>query len=101
MNIILSTRASLSLSHASRSTFLLIFMTIQLPNVWEDELHNVIHMSYGTSAPLNSQDADGIIFIHFAQILSYGISRIVLKFVTEFPSVFAGSLPHSHLKVEP
>lgn len=42
----------------------------QLPNVWEDELHNVIHMSYGTSAPLNSQDADG-------------------------------SLPHSHLKVEP
>ncbi|KAE8023079.1 hypothetical protein FH972_008828 [Carpinus fangiana] len=42
----------------------------QLPNVWEDELHNVVQMSYGTSAPLNSQDADG-------------------------------SLPHSHMKVEP
>lgn len=31
----------------------------QLPNVWEDELHNIIQMSYGTSAPPNGQDADG------------------------------------------
>lgn len=80
--------------------FLLICMTIQLPNVWEDELHNVVQMSYGTNAPLSSQD--GIIFfILFAQILSYGIPRTVLKFIIEFPSVFAGSLPHSHMKVEP
>lgn len=62
--------------------FLLICMAIQLPNVWEDELHNVVQMSYGTSTPLNSQDADGIIFfILFAQILSYGIPRTVLKFI--------------------
>ncbi|KAG2706850.1 hypothetical protein I3843_05G109700 [Carya illinoinensis] len=31
----------------------------QLPNVWDDELHNVIQMSYGTSAPSNTQDEDG------------------------------------------
>ncbi|KAF3431656.1 hypothetical protein FNV43_RR26387 [Rhamnella rubrinervis] len=32
----------------------------QLPNVWEDELNNVVQMSYGTSAPPppNSHDAD-------------------------------------------
>ncbi|XP_044487945.1 transcription factor bHLH49 isoform X2 [Mangifera indica] len=28
----------------------------QVPNAWEDELHNVVQMSYGTSAPLDSQD---------------------------------------------
>ncbi|XP_030956820.1 transcription factor bHLH49 [Quercus lobata] len=31
----------------------------RLPNVWEDELHNVVQMSYGTSATPNSQDVDG------------------------------------------
>ncbi|KAG2702579.1 hypothetical protein I3760_06G096500 [Carya illinoinensis] len=31
----------------------------QLSNVWDDELHNVIQMSYGICAPPNSQEADG------------------------------------------
>ncbi|CAL8994792.1 unnamed protein product [Prunus brigantina] len=31
----------------------------QLPNVWEDELHNVVQMSYGASTPTGSQDVDG------------------------------------------
>ncbi|KAM1065270.1 hypothetical protein ACFX13_021161 [Malus domestica] len=31
----------------------------QLPNVWEDELHNVVQMSYGGSTPPSSQDVDG------------------------------------------
>ncbi|XP_019460637.1 PREDICTED: transcription factor bHLH49-like [Lupinus angustifolius] len=31
----------------------------QLPDVWEDELHNVVQMSYAPNAPLNSQDVDG------------------------------------------
>ncbi|KAI4357943.1 hypothetical protein L6164_001857 [Bauhinia variegata] len=32
----------------------------QLPNdVWEDELHNVVQMSYATTAPMSSQDIDG------------------------------------------
>ncbi|GAB4828997.1 hypothetical protein Ancab_018654 [Ancistrocladus abbreviatus] len=29
--------------------------TPMLPNVWEDELHNVVHMGFSTSAPLDSQ----------------------------------------------
>ncbi|XP_031278985.1 transcription factor bHLH49 isoform X1 [Pistacia vera] len=33
--------------------------TAQVPNVWEDELHNVVQMSYGTSAPPDSQDVNG------------------------------------------
>ena len=40
--------------------FLLICMSMQLPNVWEDELHNVVQMNYGTSAPSDSQDVNGI-----------------------------------------
>ncbi|KAE9605625.1 putative transcription factor bHLH family [Lupinus albus] len=31
----------------------------QLPDVWEDELHNVVQMSYAPNAPLSSQDVDG------------------------------------------
>uniref|UniRef100_F6HGF5 BHLH domain-containing protein n=1 Tax=Vitis vinifera TaxID=29760 RepID=F6HGF5_VITVI len=31
----------------------------QLPNVWEDELHNVVQMGFSTGAPLNSQDLNG------------------------------------------
>ncbi|XP_024934325.3 transcription factor bHLH49 isoform X1 [Ziziphus jujuba] len=31
----------------------------QLPNVWEDELNNVVQMSFGTSAPPSSHDVDG------------------------------------------
>ncbi|KAM1085485.1 hypothetical protein FF1_011298 [Malus domestica] len=31
----------------------------QLPNVWEDELHNVVQMSYGAGTPPSSQDVDG------------------------------------------
>ncbi|KAK7275069.1 hypothetical protein RIF29_16176 [Crotalaria pallida] len=30
-----------------------------LPDVWEDELHNVVQMSFAPTAPLNSQDVDG------------------------------------------
>ncbi|CAK7326436.1 unnamed protein product [Dovyalis caffra] len=30
----------------------------QLPNVWDDELHNVVQMSYGASAPQDSQDVN-------------------------------------------
>ncbi|XP_011009204.1 PREDICTED: transcription factor bHLH49 [Populus euphratica] len=30
----------------------------QLPNVWDDELHNVVQMTYGTSAPQDSQDVN-------------------------------------------
>lgn len=31
----------------------------QLPNAWDDELHNVVHMGYVTSAPQDSQDISG------------------------------------------
>ncbi|PON79809.1 Basic helix-loop-helix transcription factor [Parasponia andersonii] len=31
----------------------------QLPNVWEDELNNVVQMSFGSRTPPNSQDVDG------------------------------------------
>ncbi|XP_028761875.1 transcription factor bHLH49 [Neltuma alba] len=31
----------------------------QLPEMWEDELHNVVQMSYAPTAPLSSQDEDG------------------------------------------
>ncbi|XP_061340718.1 transcription factor bHLH49 [Gastrolobium bilobum] len=31
----------------------------QLPEVWEDELHNVVQMSFAPTAPLSSQDVDG------------------------------------------
>ncbi|XP_045818999.1 transcription factor bHLH49-like isoform X1 [Trifolium pratense] len=31
----------------------------QMPDVWEDELHNVVHMSFATTAPSTSQDVDG------------------------------------------
>ncbi|KAJ7953982.1 transcription factor bHLH49 [Quillaja saponaria] len=31
----------------------------QLHDAWEDELHNVVQMSFPTTAPLNSQDVDG------------------------------------------
>ncbi|KAG5062917.1 hypothetical protein JHK85_004100 [Glycine max] len=31
----------------------------QLPDVWEDELHNVVQMSFATTAPPTSQDVDG------------------------------------------
>ncbi|KAL2349075.1 hypothetical protein Fmac_003075 [Flemingia macrophylla] len=33
----------------------------QLPEVWEDELHNVVQMSFATTAPLSSQDVDGTV----------------------------------------
>ncbi|KAK9277390.1 hypothetical protein L1049_006933 [Liquidambar formosana] len=33
--------------------------TPQLPNVWEDELHNVVQMSFGNNAPHNSQELNG------------------------------------------
>ncbi|KAJ1412066.1 Myc-type, basic helix-loop-helix [Sesbania bispinosa] len=33
----------------------------QLPDVWEDELHNVVQMSFATTAPLSSQDVDGTV----------------------------------------
>ncbi|KAF7808983.1 transcription factor bHLH49 [Senna tora] len=33
----------------------------QLPDMWEDELHNVVQMSFPTTAAPSSQDADGII----------------------------------------
>ncbi|XP_075495982.1 transcription factor bHLH49-like isoform X2 [Primulina tabacum] len=45
----------------------------QVPGVWDGELHNIIHMGFNTSGPLNSQ-----VF-----------------------SAFAGSLPTGHLKTEP
>ncbi|XVF43313.1 hypothetical protein PTKIN_Ptkin02bG0030400 [Pterospermum kingtungense] len=31
----------------------------QLSNAWEDELHNVVHMNYGTTAPSDGQDVNG------------------------------------------
>ncbi|XP_044493381.1 transcription factor bHLH49-like isoform X2 [Mangifera indica] len=31
----------------------------QLPNMWEDDLHNVVQMSYGTGPPPDSQDING------------------------------------------
>ncbi|KAG8366504.1 hypothetical protein BUALT_Bualt17G0086900 [Buddleja alternifolia] len=33
--------------------------TSQVPSVWEDELHNVVHMGFNSTAPLNSQDLGG------------------------------------------
>ncbi|CAJ1931765.1 unnamed protein product [Sphenostylis stenocarpa] len=33
----------------------------QLSDVWEDELHNVVQMSFATTAPLSSQDVDGTV----------------------------------------
>ncbi|KAK4371087.1 hypothetical protein RND71_010562 [Anisodus tanguticus] len=34
-------------------------LQIQLPNIWDDELHNVVEMGLSTSAPLHSQDLSG------------------------------------------
>lgn len=31
----------------------------QMPDVWADELHNVVQMSFATTAPMSSQDVDG------------------------------------------
>ncbi|CAI8595577.1 unnamed protein product [Vicia faba] len=31
----------------------------QMPDMWEDELHNVIQMSFATTAPTSNQDVDG------------------------------------------
>ncbi|XVF03108.1 hypothetical protein REPUB_Repub04eG0232500 [Reevesia pubescens] len=31
----------------------------QISNAWEDELHNVVQMNYGTSAPSDGQDVNG------------------------------------------
>lgn len=31
-----------------------------MPDVWADELHNVVQMSFATTAPMSSQDVDGI-----------------------------------------
>ncbi|XP_058775650.1 transcription factor bHLH49-like [Vicia villosa] len=31
----------------------------QMPEMWEDELHNVIQMSFATTAPTSNQDVDG------------------------------------------
>ncbi|KAK7367314.1 hypothetical protein VNO80_09323 [Phaseolus coccineus] len=33
----------------------------QLSDVWEDELHNVVQMSFATTAPLSNQDVDGTV----------------------------------------
>ncbi|KAL0430037.1 UNVERIFIED_CONTAM: Transcription factor [Sesamum radiatum] len=33
--------------------------TSQGPSVWEDELHNVVHMGFNSTAPLNTQDLSG------------------------------------------
>ncbi|XP_043716720.1 transcription factor bHLH49 [Telopea speciosissima] len=33
--------------------------TTQLHNEWDDELHNVVQMSFGTSSPFSSQDLNG------------------------------------------
>lgn len=33
--------------------------TSQVPNVWEDELHNVVQMAFNSSAPLEGQDLSG------------------------------------------
>ncbi|KAK6133961.1 hypothetical protein DH2020_032302 [Rehmannia glutinosa] len=30
-----------------------------IPNVWDDELHNIVHMGFNSSAPVNSQDLSG------------------------------------------
>ncbi|GFP95298.1 transcription factor bhlh49 [Phtheirospermum japonicum] len=35
--------------------------TSQVPNVWEDELHNIVHMGFNSSAPLTSQDLSGCV----------------------------------------
>lgn len=34
----------------------------QLPNIWDDELHNVVEMGLSTSPPLHSQDLSGILY---------------------------------------
>ncbi|KAJ8774527.1 hypothetical protein K2173_016973 [Erythroxylum novogranatense] len=33
----------------------------QLPNVWEDELHNVVQVNYGTGASEDNQDMNGLV----------------------------------------
>lgn len=42
-----------------RITNLLTFW-FQLSNAWEDELHNVVQMNYGTSTASDSQEVNGI-----------------------------------------
>ncbi|KAG0466654.1 hypothetical protein HPP92_018234 [Vanilla planifolia] len=32
----------------------------QLPNAWDDDLHNVIQMTYGNSPPIKTQDLNGV-----------------------------------------
>ncbi|KAK4430128.1 Transcription factor [Sesamum alatum] len=38
---------------------LFVLNHMQGASVWEDELHNVVHMGFNSSAPLNSQDLSG------------------------------------------
>ncbi|XP_068637065.1 transcription factor bHLH49-like [Aristolochia californica] len=33
--------------------------TAQMPNMWDDELHNVLHMSFGGNLPFNHQELNG------------------------------------------
>lgn len=41
-------------------TKLTFYILFQHSNAWEDELHNVVQMNYGTSAPSDSLDVNGI-----------------------------------------
>lgn len=36
------------------------FILLQAPNVWEDELHNIVQMGLNSSISLDGQDLDGI-----------------------------------------
>ncbi|KAL3631280.1 hypothetical protein CASFOL_024264 [Castilleja foliolosa] len=35
--------------------------TSQVPSVWDDELHNIVHMGFNSSAPLTTQDLSGCV----------------------------------------
>lgn len=40
--------------------FLFWFILLQVPNVWEDDLNNIVRMGLSSDMPLDSQELDGI-----------------------------------------
>lgn len=64
--------------------------------MWEDELHNVVQMSFATTAPMSSQDVDGIHSPTNNRFLKLLFSNQITIL-----HALAGSVEASQMKVEP
>lgn len=86
----------------SHEIFFSIFWFIlpQAPNVWEDELHNIVQMGLNSSISLDGQDLDGITrkFTHIS--LFWKLHRSSWTKQENLFWIYAGSLPPGHMKAE-